>query len=163
MQGEFQIRLGTADDIDNIARVYADSVRVLCQHDYDAKIIADWQVSTPAQSRLKLIDDGSLWVAQVDNNIAGYLVVIPGEIVSLFIDPDYAGFGIGKALGQFGIKLAMNKDASQVILESTLTAAPFYEKLGFTELSRSFFSHGAGDLKIPVINMMFTLKSDDAL
>jgi GNAT superfamily N-acetyltransferase len=159
MQGELQIRQGTAEDIDDIARVYANSVRLLCQHDYDAKIIAHWQVSTPAQSRLKVIDDKSLWVAQVDTSIVGYLVAIPGEIVALFIDPDYAGVGIGRALGLFGIKLAMNNNISQVILESTLTAAPFYEKLGFKEISRGYFSHGVSDLKIPVINMALPLKA----
>jgi hypothetical protein len=41
-----------------------------------------------------------------------------------------------------------------VKLESTITAAPFYEKLGFKEIGRGYFSHGSSDLKIPVINMV---------
>lgn len=159
MQEKFKIRRGTVEDIDNIARVYAESVRVLCQYDYDAKIIAHWQVSTPAKSRLKVINDGSLWMAQIENNIIGYLVAIPGEIIALFIDPDYARLGIGKALGQFGIKLALKNGCSQVILESTLTAAPFYEKLGFIEVGRGYSSHGASNLKIPVINMVLPLRA----
>lgn len=156
MNQKFQIRLGTPDDIYRIAAVYADSVRELCKNDYEPEIIAHWEISTPAESRLKAIENGSLWVAEVDGNIGGYLVSVPGELVALFVSSSHAGLGLGRALGELGIKVAKENQSGEVKLESTITAAPFYKKLGFKEIERGYFSHGRSDLKIPVINMVLS-------
>ncbi len=154
MNKNFQIRLGTPDDIYRIADVYTDSVRELCKDDYEPEIIAHWEISTPAESRLKAIESGSLWVAEVDGEIGGYLVSVPGELVALFVGSSYAGLGMGRALGQLGIEIAKNNPPGVVNVESTITAAPFYKKLGFKETACGYFSHGRSDLKIPVINMV---------
>jgi len=75
--------------------------------------------------------------------------------MELFIAPKYSGIGLGARLGKLGIKLAQQNNSSPVILESTINAAPFYEKLGFKEVSRGSFSHGSSSINIPVINMVF--------
>ena len=156
MVDKFEIRLAVPDDIYAIADVYADSIRELCKHDYEPEVIALWEVSTAPESRLIAIENGSLWVAEVNGNIGGYLVAVPGELVALFVASSYAGLGMGKALGQLGIEISKQDNSGVVILESTITAAPFYKKLGFEEVSRGFFSHGSSDIKIPVINMALT-------
>lgn len=156
MDDQFQIRLATSDDIYDIAEVYADSIRELCKNDYEPEIIAHWEVSTTPESRLTAIENGALWVAEINGSIAGYLVSVPGELIALFVAPSYSGLGIGKALGQLGIEVSKQDNSRKVILESTITAVPFYKKLGFVEVSRGVFSHGNSDLKIPVINMVLT-------
>lgn len=156
MKRKFQIRLGTPDDVDQIAEVYADSVRELCKGDYEPEVIAHWATSTPPESRLKSIESGALWVAEVDGKIGGYLVSVPGELLALFVASSCAGLGMGKTLGQLGIKIAKENASGEVKLESTLTAAPFYKTLGFEEVDRGYFSHGNSGLKIPVINMVLS-------
>jgi len=148
------IRLGTPGDIHKIAKIYAASIRQLCSKDYPVDTIEHWARSTPAESRLTDIEAGSLWVAEINENMAGYLVAVPGEVMELFIAPKYSGIGLGARLGKLGKKLAQQNNSSPVILESTLNAAPFYEKLGFKEVSRGSFSHGASCINIPVINMV---------
>lgn len=154
MNENFQIRPGTPDDIPRIADVYADFVRELCKGDYEPDIIAHWEISTSAESRLKAIENGSLWVANVDGNVGGYLVSVPGELVALFIGSSYAGRGMGRALAQLGIEIAKNNPSGIVNIESTITAVPFYKKLGFIETEPGYFSHGRSDLKISVIKMV---------
>ena len=149
------IRLGTPDDIHQIANIYSASIRKLCSKDYTQNIISHWARSTPAESRLADINAGSLWVAEINEIMAGYLVAVPGELMELFIAPEYSGIGLGAKLGELGIKLAQKNNSSAVILESTINAAPFYEKLGFKEVSRGSFSHGSSSINIPVINMVF--------
>jgi len=149
------IRPGTPEDIHQIANIYSESIRQLCSKDYPADTIDHWARSTPAESRLEDIEAGLLWVAEVNENMAGYLVTVPGEVLELFIAPKYSGIGLGARLGKLGIKLAQKNNSSAVILESTINAAPFYEKLGFKEVSRGSFSHGASGIHIPVINMVF--------
>ena len=150
------IRLGTPNDIYQIAEVYAASIRQLCSNDYCHKTIDKWAKSTPAHSRLQDINNGSLWVAEVDEKIIGYLVSVPGELLELFINPEYSGIGLGARLGELGIELAQQNHASPVLLESTINAAPFYEKLGFKEVSRGVFSHGESSFSIPVVNMVLS-------
>ncbi len=100
------IRLGTPGDIHKIAKIYAASIRQLCSKDYPVDTINHWAHSTPAESRLEGIEAGSLWVAEVNGNMAGYLVTVPGELMELFIAPEYSGMGLGARLGELGIKLA---------------------------------------------------------
>lgn len=60
--------------------------------------------------------------------------------------------------GDFNIRLG-NLDGilfvglRDVKLESTITAVPFYKKMGFSELGRGCYTHGPSNLKLPVINM----------
>lgn len=147
------IRLAKAEDVFAISEVYSDSVRELCKGDYPDKVITTWQNSTPAESRLPAIEQKTLWVAEIDNCIAGYMMAVPGEIIALFIHSKFAKRGVGFTLGKLGVELAQKGHNGPVTLESTLTAKPFYEKLGFIETGRGFFTHGNDDLKIEVINM----------
>ncbi len=149
------IRQGKPDDIFEIAEIYNNSVRELCKNEYSQEIISLWASSVTPESRLKSIKNGSLWVAEIEGKIAGYLVSVSGELIALFIGSSFSGFGIGRALGELGISLA-RKDGKEVKLESTLTAAPFYEKLGFVEVNRGNFTHGNSDIKIPIINMVLS-------
>lgn len=151
----FSIRLGKASDIDEIAAVYAESVASLCKDDYSPEVISFWQQSVPAEARLKSIANKSLWVAERNGQLIGYMVAIPGELIGLFISPQASGIGVGRVLAELGIHIAQGDEGGSVKLESTLNAAPFYEKLGFVKASRGFFSHGEeGAMQIPVINML---------
>jgi len=173
------IRLANHKDLEAITQVYRTSIQVLCAKDYDQDVIELWQSSSTALSRMHLVNEGKLWVVDafsrtdfyLDSNhnetkvtsltqdeltpLAGFMVVTPGELVSLFIHPDYARLGVGKKLAQMGIQMA-KKGCTSIRLESTLTALSFYQKLGFVEQSRGYFSHGRSDLKIPVVNMTLT-------
>ena len=148
------IRLGQSTDIDEIADIYQDSIGTLCKQDYTVEVITLWQSSTPKEARLKLIEAGSLYVADYNGRIGGYLVAVPGEIIALFVGSAYAGLGMGKKLALHGIEIAQQTPSGKITLESTLTAAGFYQKLGFKTVGRGYFSHGTSELKIPVVNMV---------
>ena len=156
MDEQIIIRLGKPEDIHAIASVYTDSVRKLCSKDYAPDIIQFWQTSTPPEYRLSSIHNKTLWVAEINQQIVGYLVAVPGEIIALFISPSYAGTGIGRQLCLHGIALSKQNCIKHIKIESTLTAAGFYKKFGFKEVSRGYFSHGCDDIKIPVIHMVLT-------
>jgi len=66
MNDDYSIRLGSREDIYQIASVYADSIQELCKNDYEPEIIASWAYSTPPESRFEAIDRGLLWVAVFD-------------------------------------------------------------------------------------------------
>ena len=96
---EINIRLGGLDDILQVAEVFTDSVSELCKKDYDPKTILRWIATIPPECRLEYIKNNSLWVAELNGRIVGYLVSVPGELIALFVASSYASLGIGRALG----------------------------------------------------------------
>lgn len=70
-----------------------------------------------------------------DNQIIGFIGTSPDNIEMLFIEPDFRGQGIGKALTLFAIeKLNIQKVD---VNEQNPQAVGFYQKLGFEVISRS--------------------------
>lgn len=70
-----------------------------------------------------------------DNQIIGFIGTSPDNIEMLFIEPDFRGQGIGKALTLFVIeKLNIQKVD---VNEQNPQAVGFYQKLGFEVISRS--------------------------
>lgn len=70
-----------------------------------------------------------------DGQIAGFVGTSPDNIEMLFIEPDFRGQGIGKALTQFVIdELKIQKVD---VNEQNPQAIGFYQKLGFVVISRS--------------------------
>jgi len=149
-----EIRQATIDDLDELDTIYRRSIVELCAQDYNAEVIRVWRDSVPVEARIPSIEQGILWVAILGGNVAGYMVSVPGEIVALFVSPDCAGKGVGSKLAELALEIALNTESGEIILESTLTAVPFYQKFRFTELSRGFFSHGQSDIEIAVVNMV---------
>ena len=149
-----EIRKATIDDLDELDTIYRRSIAELCAQDYDAEVIRVWKNSVPVEARIPSIDQGILWVAILSESVAGYMVSVPGEIVALFVSPDCAGKGVGKKLAELAVEIASKTEFGEIILESTLTAVPFYQKFRFMEVGRGFFSHGQSDIEIAVVNMV---------
>ena len=53
------------------------------------------------------------------------------EIVNMFVDPDEQGKGIGSYLLRFLLNLIKTQGYSEVVLNSTITAKPFYSTHNF--------------------------------
>lgn len=154
IKNALQIRLGTIDDLAEVADVFTDSVRNLCNNDYDATTIEQWLASRSPESRLAMIEKNSLWVAVLENEIVGYLIIAPGEIIALFIRSNYSGHGIGSTLLKFGIDMARQTGIETIKLQSTLTAVPFYTKYGFRKLNDGFYTYNETNLNLPIVNMI---------
>jgi putative acetyltransferase len=149
-----QIRKATVADLDDLDIIYRRSIAELCAQDYDAEVIDAWKDSVPVEARVPSIEKGALWVAVLGETIAGYMVAVPGEIIALFISPDFSGKGVGRRLAELALELASRNEPDEIVLESTLTALPFYQKLGFKETSRGYFTHGEANIEIAIVNMV---------
>lgn len=147
------IRLGKHTELNEIDRVFRDSVSQLCQGEYGAKTIEKWIASKEPQSRAIHIKNNRLWVAVVAKKIVGFLVVCPGEILGLFIHSGHSSLGIGKALMTFGVNEARRMPNDVIKIESTLSAVQFYKHMGCKVGSPGLYTHGHSGLKLPIINM----------
>ncbi|MDY6897254.1 MAG: GNAT family N-acetyltransferase [Cyanobacteriota bacterium] len=81
---------------------------------------------------------GSIWVAEVESYIVGFMVVMEEEkeVNQLFVDPDYQNQGIGKALLEKA-KSICPQGLTLTTLQSNTKACLFYEKHDFKPIKLS--------------------------
>lgn len=82
--------------------------------------------------RNDLAVQGNIWVAEVENCIVGFVVVIQAEqyLAQLFVDPMYQNRGIGSALISKA-KESCPQGLTLQTLQYNIQACLFYEKHGF--------------------------------
>lgn len=136
-------KMTVSDDRAAVSRVYVESWRAayrgIVPDDYLEQLEdSRWAsvLDTPGLTSLLLVDgDRIVGTAAV---CASRWTDFPacGEIVSLYLLPDYIGKGYGAALLQAAMAALQEAGFSDIllwVLEENLRAIRFYERLGFTD------------------------------
>lgn len=127
------IRTARDDDRTALAALHRRSIRQLAAPEHSAAAIEAW-ASFPEQSVYPIDDsDVSVLVAERSNEIAGFgeLDVRNGEIARLYVDPAWAGAGVGRTLFEAIADEADEVGIESLYVESSRNAAGFYELVGF--------------------------------
>ncbi|MBF7688089.1 GNAT family N-acetyltransferase [Acinetobacter rathckeae] len=127
------IELANFTDHKDILAVIEQSIlSCVADHQNDPKTIEAWLSN-------KTPDQLEIWLQQhigysykVDNRVQGFILFsASGYIFLNYVSPKHQGHGIGSALLKTTIKHLNTLQVSMLRVESTLTAASFYEKSGF--------------------------------
>jgi len=145
------IRQATVEDAQRLHELHTLAVLRLCSDYYAPEIIRGWLAGRSAGGYLDGIRSGAIFVAEIHSKVVGFGEAIPGEIVAVYVDPDFGKRGVGAALLNHGVRLASAGRGGTVRLESTLIAVGFYERFGFTELERSVVHRN--DVEVPIVVM----------
>jgi GNAT superfamily N-acetyltransferase len=105
----------------NRSAIHLASVRGLCASFYEPGVIEGWLQSRSPAGYLWGISEGATFVALADVTIVGFCEAVPGEILAIFVDPEWTGYGVGTALLSNAMPRAA-ADGRCVRLESTLNA-----------------------------------------
>jgi N-acetylglutamate synthase-like GNAT family acetyltransferase len=92
-------------------------------------------------------------VAQVQDQIVGFVGTRPGEVVSLFVAPAWAGQGLGRDLLHRGMADAGRHHQGAITAVATLNAVGFYARHGFKRVDEGHFTRGEDRLAYPVVEM----------
>jgi ribosomal protein S18 acetylase RimI-like enzyme len=130
------IREAVPQDAETLCAIHRRSIVEVCGPDYpDAEGVAAWLANkTPENYRLWMQrpvspmlvgerDGEPLAVAQVD--------LAEGRVMLLYVAPEGVGSGLGRALMAEMERRAIAHGLERLTLGATVTAAPFYERLGF--------------------------------
>lgn len=101
---------------------------------YDADAIAAWTGRlTPAKCGERLLTRAMFVAEDDDGRIAGYAQLDPadGVVEAVYVDPDFARQGIGRALLAALEDEARRLGIDRLVLESSLNAVPFYAAQGY--------------------------------
>lgn len=131
------IRIALPDDALAIHKLHTRSVRGLCARDYPKEVIARWLWGRTPEG-YKGIAKKEMYVFEENGAIRGFSHVFPICIVALFVDPEHTRRGVGRALFEHALAFIRASGSVPIPFEATLTALPFYLKMGCTEVRRSF-------------------------
>lgn len=150
--------LSADDDLLQVSRVYEQSWKhaykdIIPQSYLDSIPEGRWakSVSKPGMSSIVLIDNGTIvgtsgFCASRWEKFTGY-----GEIVSVYLLPEYTGKGYGRKLMETAMSELRKQGFDKLllwVLEENTNARRFYEHLGFTNSGEVLDDNiGGKDLK----------------
>ena len=144
---EIKIRRATIEDLE-VIRKLNNTLFELEKENYDSTLIKDWPLTEDGKEYFTdLINNHYVIIAEVDNNIVGYLAgsisekgsyeeIQYGEINNMFIKDECRGLGIGKSLiNNFKDYCKSNEINNLKVTASykNRDAIEFYHKNGFEE------------------------------
>jgi GNAT superfamily N-acetyltransferase len=127
------IRKAKVDDAYEIMKLHERSVLGLCEADYSAEQLKGWIQNSTLEKYHKRLRLHRSYIAEKDGQTVGYVRWNPAtnELCSIFIDPNYVRQGIATELMEIAYADAMQNGVTEMWLDASLTAVPFYEVEGW--------------------------------
>src|SRR5271154_3212462 len=131
-------------DAKRCAEIFRSSIDELAAEDYDADQREAWASKADDEEAFGAWLAGALTLlAVIDGGIAGFASLKGGEEIDmLFVDPECARQGVGRALVDALTKLAQARGAKRLTAEASEVAKPLFETLGFTAQKRNLVRVG---------------------
>jgi putative acetyltransferase len=126
-------------DAKRCAEIFRLSIEELAAEDYDADQREAWAARADDEAAFGArLAEALTLLAVIDGAIAGF-ASLKGreEIDMLFVAPEFARQGVGRALIEALTKLAAARGARRLTTEASEVAKPLFERLGFTAQKRN--------------------------
>ncbi|ALA19089.1 MULTISPECIES: GNAT family N-acetyltransferase [Chelatococcus] len=136
----YLIRAAQPHDAEGISRVILAALRETNSKDYPEEVIARVEQSFSPAAVSDLLTRRLVFVATNGDAIVG-TASLDGRVVrTVFIEPAWQRLGIGQALMAEVKRAAVERGVVTLIVPSSITAEPFYTKLGFNSIQDRY--HG---------------------
>ena len=142
------IRIAKREDVQSVYDIHQSAIIKTCSGAYTEEQVSVWLANDLLEKHQKKIDEGLMFVAEMDDAIVGYVSTKENEITAVFVDPNVQNKGIGKLLLEYGINIVL-QNYDTVIVESTLNAEVFYKSQGFKKIREDV--HVTDGVSSPVI------------
>jgi putative acetyltransferase len=139
--------------------------------DLDA-VLSSWEIATRlahpfmtdefiAQERINVaeiyIPNTDTWVADIDGNVEGFIALMGNEVGAIFLQPDYHGKGLGKALMDKAQEL--HGDLEVEVFKENSIGRKFYSRYGFEHLEEKLHEPTGRQ----VLRLKFTARNSSEL
>jgi N-acetylglutamate synthase-like GNAT family acetyltransferase len=125
------VRLAQAADAEGISRVILAALHGSNARDYPAEVIARVAGNFTTEAVLELLNRRVVWVATQDQLVVATAALDANVVRSVFVNPTLQGQGIARLLMLEIESRAREAGVTVLSVPSSLTAEPFYSKLGF--------------------------------
>ncbi len=133
-----KIRLFAAQDAEQIARLYHDTIREVNIRDYSSRQVKAWAPDDLYfRNWVEVCSNRFTYVADDEGAIAGFGELIPdGHIDCFYCHKNYQRRGVGsriyRAIEAKAVELSLNR----LFVEVSITAKPFFQHLGFSVIKQ---------------------------
>ncbi len=107
------------------------AIKKLNSKSYSKKGLRDLLSNASFSSVILDLNDYEIFILVEDENVIGTVSLGENQIGELYVDPEYAGRGIGVKLLKFIEKYAKSKELANIYLFSTLPSEGFYKNNGY--------------------------------
>jgi ribosomal protein S18 acetylase RimI-like enzyme len=90
-------------------------------------------------------------VAVADERVAGFGHALPGEVLAIYVAPEWSGQGLGRKLLAEGVRRARRAHPGAVRVDATMNAQGFYRRAGFVLVESKLVQRS--DVQLPVVVM----------
>jgi len=131
-------------DAARCAAIFRMSIEELAADDYDAEQREAWASAADDEDAFAARLAAALTLIAIIDGAAVGFASLKGaeEIDMLYVDPEFAGQGAGRALVDALTKLAQARGAKRVTVEASEVAKPLFERLGFAAQKRNLVRVG---------------------
>jgi putative acetyltransferase len=133
-----------AADVKRCAEIFRLSIEELAAEDYDNEQREAWTSRADDEAAFGARLEAALTLlAVIDGAIAGFASLKGAEEIDmLFVDPEFARQGVGRALVEALTKLAQARGAKRLTTEASDVAKPLFERQGFIAQKRNIVRKG---------------------
>lgn len=126
-------------DVMHLRELFAQSIEELTQDDYDEDQRIAWaSVAADADSFARRLASMLTLVVQIEGEYAGFASLKDNtRLEMLYVHPDFAGQGVGATLADALERIAAARGAKDITVDSSDTAAMFFEGRGYKPLQRN--------------------------
>jgi GNAT superfamily N-acetyltransferase len=128
-------------DLKQVSALIQNTLMVTNTLDYDLKVIGHMVAAYSPERLAEMAHNRKIYIYEQNNKIHGVIGLENGEVYNFFVAPDRQGSGIGKALLERIEKQARREGARRVTVNSSITAASFYTKMGYVRTGERSDEH----------------------
>lgn len=125
------IREFNNQDAQEVSDVIRQTMRISNAKDYSKHVLEPLIAYFSPEKVIALNNERHCLVAEVEGRVVGTIAIERDELLTFFVDPDYQGLGIGAKLLRGIEAFAVSNGINQLEVNSSLTAADFYERRGY--------------------------------
>ncbi|MBN2693540.1 GNAT family N-acetyltransferase [bacterium] len=134
---DIKIRVANINDLDELQTLFVETIKTVCISDYSDNQIAVWSSFVDNKQRwIDRIESQYFIVAYNENYITGFISLDNNYIDLLYIHKNHQKQGVAKKLYR-EIELEATKNMVSTLYSNvSITAKPFFEKLGFKTVQK---------------------------
>jgi putative acetyltransferase len=136
-RSEIVIRPASLSDLAEIQQLFVDTISSICKNDYSPAQIKVWTASVNNIQRwMDKLTSQYFLIATLDNKIVGFSSLENSDYLDfLYVHKDFQRLGIACKLYNEIEKEAINRQATVLHSDVSITAKPFFEKQGFKSIT----------------------------
>ena len=132
------IRKATYFDLDSITQLFSETIEAVNANDYSPQQINAWKNGALNKDKwLRKISEQYFLVGVTANNIVGFgSITQEGYLDFMYVDKDYQGKGVASKIYDSLERFAIDKAIDKIVSDVSITAKPFFERMGFEVLQQ---------------------------